>query len=160
MFISRHTLKWTKTCRSSGDFPHAHTAHFLLNRHRHTTLSDVHAFGMRLMWVGFPPRRRQAPPGRGLRGVRQCDMGPVYPKPSLARRSLRNAANVATDPESADAADPGNGRERIDLRRARSQTSAFPRHLSGEPEPPPRTIQKNPTGLNESRPQSKTLRKQ
>ena len=34
MFISRHTLKWTKTCRSSGDFPHAHTAHFLLNRHR------------------------------------------------------------------------------------------------------------------------------
>lgn len=42
-------------------------------------------------------------------------MGPVYPKPSLARRSLRNAANVATDPESADAADPGNGRERIDL---------------------------------------------
>ena len=33
MFISRHTLKWTKTCRSSGDFPHAHTAHFLLNRH-------------------------------------------------------------------------------------------------------------------------------
>lgn len=37
MFISRHTLKWTKTCRSSGDFPHAHTAHFLLNRHiRHS----------------------------------------------------------------------------------------------------------------------------
>ena len=34
MFISRHTLKWTKTCRSSGDFPHAHTAHFLLNRHK------------------------------------------------------------------------------------------------------------------------------
>ena len=37
MFISRHTLKWTKTCRSSGDFPHAHTAHFLLNRHSETT---------------------------------------------------------------------------------------------------------------------------
>ena len=37
MFISRHTLKWTKTCRSSGDFPHAHTAHFLLNRHRPPT---------------------------------------------------------------------------------------------------------------------------
>lgn len=36
MFISRHTLKWTKTCRSSGDFPHAHTAHFLLNRHNPT----------------------------------------------------------------------------------------------------------------------------
>ena len=34
MFISRHTLKWTKPCRSSGDFPHAHTAHFLLNRHK------------------------------------------------------------------------------------------------------------------------------
>ncbi|MDU4147718.1 MAG: hypothetical protein E7H86_07875 [Bifidobacterium breve] len=32
--MSRHTLKWTKTCRSSGDFPHAHTAHFLLNRHK------------------------------------------------------------------------------------------------------------------------------
>ena len=39
MFISRHTLKWTKTCRSSGDFPHAHTAHFLLNRH--TMLRDI-----------------------------------------------------------------------------------------------------------------------
>ena len=39
MFISRHTLKWTKTCRSSGDFPHAHTAHFLLNRHSQKTVS-------------------------------------------------------------------------------------------------------------------------
>ena len=34
MFISHHTLKWTRTCRSFGDFPHAHTAHFLLNRHK------------------------------------------------------------------------------------------------------------------------------
>ena len=40
MFISRHTLKWTKTCRSSGDFPHAHTAHFLLNRHSLIWLVD------------------------------------------------------------------------------------------------------------------------
>ena len=43
MFISRHTLKWTKTCRSSGDFPHAHTAHFLLNRH--TGNAPVHQAG-------------------------------------------------------------------------------------------------------------------
>ena len=40
MFISRHTLKWTKTCRSSGDFPHAHTAHFLLNRHNGRKAKD------------------------------------------------------------------------------------------------------------------------
>ncbi|WP_143004309.1 hypothetical protein, partial [Bifidobacterium breve] len=37
---SRHTLKWTKTCRSSGDFPHAHTAHFLLNRHTKAQLAQ------------------------------------------------------------------------------------------------------------------------
>ena len=50
MFISRHTLKWTKTCRSSGDFPHAHTAHFLLNRHRYSRIADgagFHAFRLR-----------------------------------------------------------------------------------------------------------------
>lgn len=34
MFVSHHTLKWTRTCRSHGRHPHAHTAHFLLNRHR------------------------------------------------------------------------------------------------------------------------------
>ena len=33
MFISHHTLKWTKTCRSFGDLPHAHTTHFQLNTH-------------------------------------------------------------------------------------------------------------------------------
>ena len=33
MFVSHHTLKWTRTCRSHGRHPHAHTAHFLLNRH-------------------------------------------------------------------------------------------------------------------------------
>ncbi|AUD74176.1 hypothetical protein NRBB11_1608 [Bifidobacterium breve] len=42
MFISRHTLKWTKTCRSSGDFPHAHTAHFLLNRHMAHPVEGLH----------------------------------------------------------------------------------------------------------------------
>ena len=35
MFVSHHTLKWTRTCRSHGRHPHAHTAHFLLNRHIH-----------------------------------------------------------------------------------------------------------------------------
>ena len=34
MFVSHHTLKWTRTCRSHGRHPHAHTAHFLLNRHK------------------------------------------------------------------------------------------------------------------------------
>ncbi len=47
MFVSHHTLKWTRTCRSHGRHPHAHTAHFLLNRHRHagidSTLYYVHA---------------------------------------------------------------------------------------------------------------------
>ena len=33
MFVSHHTLKWTRTCRSHGRHSHAHTAHFLLNRH-------------------------------------------------------------------------------------------------------------------------------
>ena len=33
MFVSHHTLKWTRTCRSHGRHTHAHTAHFLLNRH-------------------------------------------------------------------------------------------------------------------------------
>lgn len=50
MFVSHHTLKWTRTCRSHGRHPHAHTAHFLLNRHtqcdraepiRRRTLSQV-----------------------------------------------------------------------------------------------------------------------
>ena len=36
MFVSHHTLKWTRTCRSHGRHPHAHTAHFLLNRHTPT----------------------------------------------------------------------------------------------------------------------------
>ena len=38
MFVSHHTLKWTRTCRSHGRHPHAHTAHFLLNRHKMTQL--------------------------------------------------------------------------------------------------------------------------
>lgn len=37
MFVSHHTLKWTRTCRSHGRHPHAHTAHFLLNRHTSET---------------------------------------------------------------------------------------------------------------------------
>ena len=48
MFISRHTLKWTKTCRSSGDFPHAHTAHFLLNRHMRDMTEVLTSFCARL----------------------------------------------------------------------------------------------------------------
>ena len=40
MFVSHHTLKWTRTCRSHGRHPHAHTAHFLLNRHKLGLLCD------------------------------------------------------------------------------------------------------------------------
>ena len=44
MFVSHHTLKWTRTCRSHGRHPHAHTAHFLLNRHTvGQTQERVHA---------------------------------------------------------------------------------------------------------------------
>lgn len=42
MFVSHHTLKWTRTCRSHGRHPHAHTAHFLLNRHRHGRQPRTH----------------------------------------------------------------------------------------------------------------------
>ena len=76
MFVSHHTLKWTRTCRSHGRHPHAHTAHFLLNRH--TTVTDV-------LFSGFPaemgtrravslrPRRRGRPgmvPDVGLMSAR------------------------------------------------------------------------------------------
>ena len=54
MFISRHTLKWTKTCRSSGDFPHAHTAHFLLNRHRYSAQRLENACSLALQSVASP----------------------------------------------------------------------------------------------------------
>ena len=40
MFVSHHTLKWTRTCRSHGRHPHAHTAHFLLNRHTAGTFAE------------------------------------------------------------------------------------------------------------------------
>lgn len=40
MFVSHHTLKWTRTCRSHGRHPHAHTAHFLLNRHNPRSYGD------------------------------------------------------------------------------------------------------------------------
>lgn len=49
MFVSHHTLKWTRTCRSHGRHPHAHTAHFLLNRH---TWVEVYQDGR---WVGLDP---------------------------------------------------------------------------------------------------------
>ena len=64
MFISRHTLKWTKTCRSSGDFPHAHTAHFLLNRHSRAghALAVVDRGGESLVAQVLAALRR----GRGL----------------------------------------------------------------------------------------------
>ena len=71
MFISRHTLKWTKTCRSSGDFPHAHTAHFLLNRHSRqaprSTRNRLAAHGPAVRGPGHVaaarPRTRPGPPG-------------------------------------------------------------------------------------------------
>ena len=44
MFVSHHTLKWTRTCRSHGRHPHAHTAHFLLNRHIHSLFNFKRKF--------------------------------------------------------------------------------------------------------------------
>jgi len=46
VFVSHHTLKWTRTCRSHGRHPHAHTAHFLLNRHSKivATVGNANAF--------------------------------------------------------------------------------------------------------------------
>lgn len=43
MFVSHHTLKWTRTCRSHGRHPHAHTAHFLLNRHSESGTAYSHS---------------------------------------------------------------------------------------------------------------------
>ena len=57
MFVSHHTLKWTRTCRSHGRHPHAHTAHFLLNRHTRP----------RIRWLR--PRTRTSPPTRPTWGV-------------------------------------------------------------------------------------------
>ena len=59
MFVSHHTLKWTRTCRSHGRHPHAHTAHFLLNRHTRP----------RIRWLR--PRTRTSPPTRPTWGGRQ-----------------------------------------------------------------------------------------
>ena len=67
MFISRHTLKWTKTCRSSGDFPHAHTAHFLLNRHTDPVIDRSNA---RAEPSGGPLPRM--PPGTGSIALVLC----------------------------------------------------------------------------------------
>lgn len=70
MFVSHHTLKWTRTCRSHGRHPHAHTAHFLLNRHTgqhpRTGRQAAQTRGGRTAAPGGPvpaPRR-----GRGRRG--------------------------------------------------------------------------------------------
>ena len=54
MFVSHHTLKWTRTCRSHGRHPHAHTAHFLLNRHRSCPLwmPTLRAHGGLADWDG------------------------------------------------------------------------------------------------------------
>ena len=103
MFISRHTLKWTKTCRSSGDFPHAHTAHFLLNRHTvarrksaytrdlerqvawlsvHAPRSAVSAL-MRVDWKSVGPICRRVPLGhRGVLEARREDRPPPLRHPA------------------------------------------------------------------------------
>ena len=65
MFISRHTLKWTKTCRSSGDFPHAHTAHFLLNRHINPRSPDGERLAHRLSNVSLMTLFQSTLPGWG-----------------------------------------------------------------------------------------------
>lgn len=75
MFVSHHTLKWTRTCRSHGRHPHAHTAHFLLNRHKLQGRGVVSRLGWRLtLYVRYNKHRiecrgkinstccRQAPP--------------------------------------------------------------------------------------------------
>ena len=67
MFISRHTLKWTKTCRSSGDFPHAHTAHFLLNRHKSRASRPWSAGAANTVPAGPRPCARGPRAGRGAR---------------------------------------------------------------------------------------------
>ena len=51
MFISHHTLKWTRTFRSFGDFPHAHTAHFQLNTHTNETLWEAYKLKERLRMI-------------------------------------------------------------------------------------------------------------
>ena len=79
MFISRHTLKWTKTCRSSGDFPHAHTAHFLLNRHSGKVMAVVLAAA--LAWGGFA--MLTAEPARSDTGATQVISYIVRPGDTL-----------------------------------------------------------------------------
>lgn len=54
MFVSHHTLKWTRTCRSHGRHPHAHTAHFLLNRHNNGR-TGRQILNMMLMQAGYEP---------------------------------------------------------------------------------------------------------
>ena len=84
MFISRHTLKWTKTCRSSGDFPHAHTAHFRLNRHRCAGCSPAPMTPS----ASHSPKRlpSSCPHGRSQIDVRN-GMRPLRdPRPQAARR--------------------------------------------------------------------------
>lgn len=74
MFISRHTLKWTKTCRSSGDFPHAHTAHFLLNRHTPERAG-------RELWAITARTLGRLPHGRFF-----VDLTPFADRPDILRR--------------------------------------------------------------------------
>ena len=89
MFISRHTLKWTKTCRSSGDFPHAHTAHFLLNRHMrisHECLYRwIHAKPQRALglrrYLPRSKRHRTRSKGRKARGPRIPMRVPITDRP-------------------------------------------------------------------------------
>lgn len=79
MFVSHHTLKWTRTCRSHGRHPHAHTAHFLLNRHTDASPDDLLPGGS---------RKVEEPFGR-------IDPDDVRPSADLPDRDPRNGLTDA-----------------------------------------------------------------
>lgn len=83
MFVSHHTLKWTRTCRSHGRHPHAHTAHFLLNRHIPGRMPET---------PGRPVRGARRFRGAGRRGPAvRIPPGPVAPAGSAASRAMEGS---------------------------------------------------------------------
>lgn len=71
MFVSHHTLKWTRTCRSHGRHPHAHTAHFLLNRHTRVRMGMLHEDRAPTTGVIHPRRPAEGRKGNDARTGRQ-----------------------------------------------------------------------------------------
>ncbi|OQM48980.1 integrase core domain-containing protein [Bifidobacterium breve] len=121
MFISRHTLKWTKTCRSSGDFPHAHTAHFLLNRHIRQRSAWRGSSGGRpaRCRAGMSSSRANTPASDGRpAGSSPCSTGAADRRPGLFPRPPPPPASTrppAPAPRPRDATPP---RHRRRLRRS------------------------------------------